>query len=339
MKRYLIMLSLITCTLALSSCNSLSPVSDTQVYYDIEEYLIPEETCGTCEYTIEHDLDKGARLDTVTVSVIYNWGYCVEEYIGNYVYQHNQSTDLWTLYKPEEWQLKSVELIEDAYFGSWGGQIYNVSGLVTSATFSVDVSNLDFEGLSITCNYSIEYEGSTPSMITGSGTFPLSAATGTTYRFEINDSGYQNSFIIGDGDLIGDSAYKSEFGHVALPHLIDWALLFSEKEASALRNTASEISNQIGFDVEMITVDSFTTFNEVSPHQAAQTIYNNFFPNSKCILLLVSASDGKSALFISEEILSAEQEKQLRDSYSNEFSSQNWYDGFSNFLFTFNRIF
>jgi len=339
MKRYLIILSLITCTLALSSCNSLSPVSDTQVYYDIEEYLIPEETCGTCEYTIEHDLDKDARLDTVTVTVTYNWGYYIEECIGTYVYQHNQSTDLWTLYKPEEWVLHSSELVEDAYIGTWGGLIYDVSGIIESATFSINVTNVDFDDLSITCEYLIEYEGSTPPSISGNGTFALSYETNTTYRFEINDNGYQNSFIIGDGDLCGGSSYKAEFGHIALPHLYDWALLFSEKEASTLRNTASELSNRIGYDIEVVTVDSYTTFSEASPHQAARIIYNDLFSNTQCILLLLSASDAKSALFVSDDIITSEQEQKLRSSYSQDFSSFNFYEGLCNYLLAIDLIF
>jgi len=326
--------------LSLSGCKNLSPVSDTQVLYDIEEYLIPEETCGAYEYTIEHDLDKDARLDTVTVFLVYDWGYCIEEYIGTYVYQHNQSTDLWTLYKPEEWKLDSVKLVEEFYVGTWSGSIYNVSGLVTSAFFSIDVLDVNFEDLSITCDYLIEYEDSNSPEISGNGTFPLSYLTNSTYYFEINDSGYQNTFIIGDGDLCGDSSYKSEFGQVSRSHLFDWELVLTEEESNDLSSRASSISQKVDCGIYMATVDDFTAFSSESPYDAAKAIYTDFGlglgEEENGILLMISISGRDYSLIthgaLTESVFTDSEMTKIENSLFDDFSEDDWYGGFSDYI-------
>lgn len=327
--------------LLLSSCESLDPAPEKQIAYDIEDVLENHQHANSIEYDIDHDLDKDSRLDTVSITLLADYGYYKIEELGTYVYQHDRSSDIWSQYKEPEWLTTSIQYNESAFIGLWEGTIYSSDGSFAEAEYQLDIIDIDFAQKNVTCNYYIScylpYQSELPSQIKGSGTFPLYPVFDFGYGLVIEDSNYTTVFSL-KGEPYADGFYISDIESNSLDSngwIFDWELLFSQKEIKSLEEKLSTIGQKYRCGIYIATIDDASLVDSKRSDETAKSIYEDFclgVDGANNILLVLNSSAKNYSIYTSGPAFTSYGVEFLDESIHNKFKQHNWYDISSYFL-------
>lgn len=177
-------LSVLLC-LCLTGCGAgKSSVPDSYIDADIQNFLTwkysgPQYTPDSYRFTVSHSPDSSMHMDSVTVSIVFQYPYGTAAFSANGTYQYMKNNDIW----------------EGSLHFDWGGRSYTLDEKALCTTFDmyqkkIQVESIDINGGTISCSYTLDGTS-------GSGTFALDKsyhgdcdfeikAAGTTYYFEIS---------------------------------------------------------------------------------------------------------------------------------------------------------
>lgn len=122
-----------------------------------------------------------------------------------------------------------------------------------------------------------------------------------------------------------------------LPLLVDDAFLLSDAEVETLNRKLDEISDRLGFDVIIITVDSIQDW-DMDPEGAAEWIYDEYNygvgPNHDGVLLLISMEERDWAITstgFGQTAINSDAQDFLSGSFLSSLSTGNYYEAFGIF--------
>lgn len=224
-KRVLLLFALLLC-LTFSACGSTTLEStlpfeteDTHINTpEVPESLVENDIFNKFDdnisYSIEHEIDDFAHIDTVTIEVIETEAYYRTYIIGTIMYQYEKESDIWYKFDDPEWEKDRVEYLSYMYEGTWEGTFNKGKG-----EYHINLEAVDFENETVAGYFSAYYS----TIRTGGFRVSYELDTSGTYNIYQDKDGYKLE-LTQDGitfvfmlhkyyGIVGSTIYDSQTGY------------------------------------------------------------------------------------------------------------------------------
>lgn len=125
--------------------NKSNGVPDQYLKMDIEDYIYEEKIDADYVFTATHNYDESCAIDSVAITLNFEYEFGIETFVGTCNYQFDKSANNWSKIGTVRWSNPTEKLNEQAYQNKH-------SGTTIGLQWKVDISDLDLQNDTITCD-------------------------------------------------------------------------------------------------------------------------------------------------------------------------------------------
>lgn len=189
MRRLLVGVLLVCIIFSFGACKSEPKgVPDQYLKMDIEDFIYEEAIDAEYSFTAIHDYDASSAVDSVVITLDFKYEFGKASFVGCCNYQFDKSANNWSRMGIVRWDDPMEKLDEQAY--------ENIhSGTTIGLQWEVDISNLDLQNDTITCDIELINSDGAVYRTDGFYTYPFKNGSfdidvlGTTYTVYLSVSG------------------------------------------------------------------------------------------------------------------------------------------------------